>query len=188
MDEYLFHRRCFSRAFCRNRTDDLPLTRRPLWPSELRRQYLFNFYWAAPAGLEPTTTVPKTDVLPLNYGAIYLIIKLLRRADRIWTCDILLPKQTRYQAAPQPVNGGSDLVIIQSPDFFLFTEIDVFPNHVWLGFSTSRSGFPDSPCGSTGSHCPPGSGMYQTMLTHRASCGARTRNPRLKRTLLYQLS
>ena len=26
------------RASCRDRTDDLPLTRRPLWPSELRRR------------------------------------------------------------------------------------------------------------------------------------------------------
>ncbi len=27
------------RASCRDRTDDLPLTRRPLWPSELRRHW-----------------------------------------------------------------------------------------------------------------------------------------------------
>ena len=26
------------RASCRDRTDDLPLTRRPLWPSELKRR------------------------------------------------------------------------------------------------------------------------------------------------------
>jgi hypothetical protein len=28
---------------------------------------------------------------------------ILGRGDRIRTCDILLPKQTRYQAAPHPV-------------------------------------------------------------------------------------
>ena len=31
------------RASCRDRTDDLPLTRRPLWPSELRRHVLFCY-------------------------------------------------------------------------------------------------------------------------------------------------
>lgn len=31
----------YSGASCRDRTDDLPLTRRPLWPSELRRPWPF---------------------------------------------------------------------------------------------------------------------------------------------------
>ena len=48
-------------------------------------------------GIEPASPAWKAGVLPLNYTR-----KKNGRDDRIRTCDILLPKQARYQTAPRP--------------------------------------------------------------------------------------
>ena len=53
-------------------------------------------------GIEPAWPAWKAGVLPLNYTRIKN-----GRDDRIRTCDILLPKQARYQTAPRPDGGYS---------------------------------------------------------------------------------
>ena len=47
-------------------------------------------------GVEPASIAWKAMVLPMNYA------RVCGRDDRIRTCDILLPKQARYQTAPRP--------------------------------------------------------------------------------------
>ena len=50
-------------------------------------------------GIEPALTAWKAEVLPLNHTRKF---KPNGQDDRIRTCDILLPKQARYQTAPHP--------------------------------------------------------------------------------------
>ena len=55
-------------------------------------------------------------------------LDLIGRDDRIWTCDLLLPKQARYQAAPRPeeflVNACQDKLatVISCNTFKLFCQ------------------------------------------------------------------
>ena len=51
-------------------------------------------------GIEPASSAWKAEVLPMNYT------RKNGRDDRIRTCDILLPKQARYQTAPHPERNG----------------------------------------------------------------------------------
>lgn len=58
-------------------------------------------------GIEPTTSAWKAGVIPFNYARKNNNIKHLRseksgRDDAIRTRDILLPKQTLYQAELHP--------------------------------------------------------------------------------------
>ena len=58
-------------------------------------------------GIEPASGAWKAPVLPLNYartreGYCTPLAIESGRDDRIRTCDILLPKQARYQTAPRP--------------------------------------------------------------------------------------
>ena len=58
-----------------------------------------------------------------NFESISIDLSLLFRGeeisrdDRIWTCDILYPKQTRYQAALHPFRLIYS-VIVENPHFF----------------------------------------------------------------------
>ncbi len=64
-------------------------------------------------GIEPASSAWKAGVLPLNYARKY------GRDDRIRTCDILLPKQARYQTAPRPEGVeqlGSSTLLVPRPD------------------------------------------------------------------------
>ena len=68
--------------------------RKRLWSQKEPEPFIYLMERAT--GIEPASSAWKAGVLPLNY------------ARKIWsgrqdlTCDILLPKQARYQTAPRP--------------------------------------------------------------------------------------
>ena len=53
-------------------------------------------------GIEPALKAWKALVLPLNHIRTQINPQKNGRDDRIRTCDILFPKQARYQTAPRP--------------------------------------------------------------------------------------
>jgi hypothetical protein len=92
------------------RTPDLEIRSLPLYPPELRARVRRRparghtlpaaskgCQWSGRRVSNPRHSAWKADALPTE------LRPLAGRADRIRTCDVLLPKQVRYQTAPRPV-------------------------------------------------------------------------------------
>ena len=75
------------RASCRDRTDDLPLTRRPLWPSELRRRSVTISHGRIPYA---RVSVGREFSIPvIEECAISFAVYVPRKAgnhDAAWVC------------------------------------------------------------------------------------------------------
>ena len=96
-----------------SRTPDLEIRSLPLYPAELRARMTSNLQacaakrygtcddaecqWSGRRDSNPQQSAWKADALPIE-----LRPQKNGRADRIRTCDPLLPKQMRYQAALRP--------------------------------------------------------------------------------------
>ena len=94
------------------RTPDLEIRSLPLYPTELRARKTSHLkacaakryatfgdvgcQWSGRRDSNPQQSAWKADALPIE------LRPQIGRADRIRTCDPLLPKQMRYQAALRP--------------------------------------------------------------------------------------